>query len=183
VDIPFSTGSGQEEIPIWGAPKTTGLWASFFALNGSTWTAGPVFPSVDLTPSFSPSFPWDADWVVARLKDVADSIEPLPGKKVTITRAFPRDTHGWPAINVQVDSLTPSGNVIGDVLTTKIASGKTAYLKGRLYSLQLSIVAWCSTPEQRSAIGKWLGGSVEEVIESARAIGWEDPTPSFRESE
>lgn len=183
LDIPFPDGSGQMESPIWGALKTAGLSVTIFSQTGGVWAAGPFFAGVDLTPSFAPSFPWDADWLVDRLKDVANTSQPLPGKVVTITRAYPRDTHGWPAINAQVDSLSPMGSAIGDVLKTTISGGQTAYLKGRLYTLQVSMVAWCGTPEQRSALGKWMGGAVETVMDSARALGWEDPSASFRESE
>ena len=74
--------------------------------------------------------------------------------------------------------------MIGDVMGTTMGSnGQISQTKGKLYSLQLSIVGWCATPEERSALGAWLGGAMEVVLDAARAIGWEDPTVSFHETE
>ena len=172
---------------FWSAPATVGQCIQFYAFTpGGAWETGPSFTGVDLTPNYSTAFPWSADWVVQRLKEIALHVPPFPnGKILTITRAFPRDTHSWPAVNVQVDALTPSGPIIGDVMNSapQTASNTIVYTKGRLYSLNLSITGWCGTPEERSLLGQWMGGALEVVMDAAVAVGWPDPSANLRESE
>jgi hypothetical protein len=180
-----SPNGGSSQSSFWGAPKTSGIILTVFTQDtDGNWDDGVAVTGFDLTPSFSWEFPWDADWVVNRIQDVADTVQPLSGKTVRVTRAFPRDTHAWPAINVQVDALTPTATFIGDI-EKGVDNGDytTTMTKGRIYSLQLSIVGWCGTPEERSALGAWMGGALEVVLDASRAMGWEDPSVSFRESE
>ena len=175
---------GMTQAAFFGAPMATGIVVTVFTETGGVWDSGVAVSGYDLQPFFSWTFPWDADWVVGRIQDVATTLQPLPGKTVRVTRAFPRDTHAWPAINVQVDLLTPVAPMVGDMLgTTMSGNFETSQTRGKLYSLQLSITGWCATPEERSALGAWMGGAMEVVLDAARAIGWADPTVSFRESE
>jgi len=172
---------------FWGAVGVTGLCVQFYGLTlGGAWEAGPSFTDVDLTPNYAASFPWSADWVVQRLQEIAAHAPPFPnGKDLRVTRAFPRDTHSWPAVNVQVDAMTPTGLVIGDVLGADSHPDalSIAYKRGRLYSLALSVTGWCGTPEERSLLGEWMGGALEVVQDAASALGWPDPSSNLRESE
>jgi hypothetical protein len=83
-----------------------------------------------------------------------------------------------------VDGLNPIASFIGDSMGGTMGGNyQTAQTKGKLWSLQLSIVGWCATPEERSALGAWMGGAMEVVLDAARAVGWQDPTVSYKESE
>jgi len=184
VMTPPPTGVGIAQESFWDAEAATGEILTVFTQTGGVWDQGIALTGFNLSPFFSWDFPWDADWVVNRLQDVAKKIQPLPNKTVRITRAFPRDTHGWPAINVQVDALNPMATMVGDMMAgLQTGSYQTDLTKGKLWTLQLSLVGWCETPEQRSALGPWMGGAMEVVLAAARALGWADPVISYKESE
>jgi hypothetical protein len=175
---------GTTQAGFFGAPMTAGLVLTVFTKTSGVWDTGVSLSGFNLQAAFSWEFPWDADWVVARIQDVATTIQPLPSKVVRVTRAFPRDTHAWPAINVQVDGLNPCSTFIGNMMQGVMGGNfQTSLTKGKLWTLQLSIVAWCATPEERSALGAWLGGAMEVVLDAARAIGWADPVATYKESE
>jgi hypothetical protein len=194
LDVPSYGYPGPQDLPsngpqtqqaFWGAPMTTGIVLTVFGQNTSgVWDSGVAITGYSLVPFFSTIFPWDADWVVNRLQDVASTIQPIVGKTIRVTRSFPRDTHGWPALNVQVDNLSPMGTFIGDMgAAVQTGAFSTSFTKVRLWTLNLSITGWCATPEERSALGAWLGGAMEVVLDASRGLGWEDPAVSLRESE
>jgi len=174
---------------FWGAPATVGVRVKFYGLTPlGAWEIGPLFAGVSLVPSFAVDFPWSPDWVVARLAEIAINLPPFTnGKPLRVTRAFPRDTHSWPAVNVQVDAMNPAGTIVGDYASganTAASPGPVlSYSKVRLYGLTLSITGWCGTPEERSLLGRWMGTALEVVLDAAAAIGWPDPSPSLRETE
>lgn len=171
---------------LWGAPQAAGQVLTWFCAQDGTWEAGPVVAGVDLSSFWDARFPWAPEWIVARLQEVAAAHPPLPaGKPLRVSRAFPRDTATWPMLNVQVDSLAPTGEMIGNLRrstgdTVVPAKGKAL---GRIWQAQLSLNAWCGAPEERSLLAPWLGAALELLLEMGKAEGWKSPTFTLHESE
>jgi hypothetical protein len=191
VDLPL--GVNPLVAAFFGAPKAAAQVASFFVQFGPDpsdpvgipggWQAGPVVTGINLASSFSGSYPWSPEWVVDRLQDVAAATPPFASKPVKITRSFPRDTHAWPSVSVQVDNMTPLPAFVGGVTGSTGPLPAHRHRRGRLYTQTLSVVAWCGNPEERTVLGRWIGMALEVVLDSARFVGWNDPSFTISESE
>lgn len=182
----LSLSSGAWRGTAWGMSRVGGLTASWFAKvpdDGGIWVEGPVVEMVDLTPDWATGLAWFPDWVTDRLQEMADTNPPFLSKSITIRRSFPRDVVGWPTVSVQLDSLAPSAQVIGDFLGASGAVVGSSKEKGRILAMTVSIVGWSATPEDRSRLGVWLGGAVGLLADMGRYAGLIEPSWSMEESE
>lgn len=175
-------GGGRWGGSFFGAApeKASVAW---FAETANGWEAGPVLREVALAPAFDVHFPWLKGWLVDRLREVAASLPPFPaGRTFPITYAFPRTVQGLPALNVQIDAITPSAVFEGDLLGADALAGGT-FARGRLYSLNASLVGWSATPEDRDRLSAWLLKAMEVILDAARFSEFLEPACSFEESE
>lgn len=164
----------------WGMPKAPGQFVTWWVAEDGVWAAGPVTTSVDLSPHWIAEFPWAADWIVARLNDALSEHLPFSGDRMLrVTRAYPRDTSAWPMLNVQVDSMHPAGEFLGQLRRVTESTVK----KGRLWQASISLVGWCSTPEDRSSLARWLGGAMELLCSMGGFEGWVNPSFTLSETE
>jgi hypothetical protein len=147
------TGHGQWRGIFFGEAPIV-VTVAWFAETKDGWFDGPLVFGVSLKPSFDVHVPWVKGWMVERLLEVARSLPPFSnGKTLGITVAFPRSIQGLPSLNVQIDSLMPSSVVDGDLLGGDAQVGGV-HQRGRLYNITLSLVGWCTTPEERDRLSR-----------------------------
>ena len=178
--VPDSTGL-EWHTNFYGAIRSEAV-VSFFVKEAGVWTAGPVVEGVPLVWAFSGmDFPWVKRWVVDRLQEAALELAPLGSERsIKVSGAFPRDTGGFPIVTVQVDSVAPAGESVGRALSSV---GSLPTLRGTNYNLNLSVVAWAETPEDRDDMAVWLGNALECLIQTLPGIGCSEPSANLEESE
>lgn len=178
--------SGIMVASVWGAPKASEQYVTWFVAENGVWAAGPVTEHVNLSPTWDAAFPWAADWIVSRLNDALVNHPPFAGgKTLRVTRAYPRDTSAWPMMNVQVDSMSPAGEFVGQLrrVTGPTVSPASTVQKGRLWQASISLIGWCGTPEDRAVLARWLGGAMELICSMGGYEGWINPSFAMSESE
>jgi len=180
VSVDLAVGSdGTWWSHLWGAPRVSGLVVTWFCQIGGVWTLGPTVTGVDLTTQGSSEFPWVLDWIVDRLQEMAADL-PLPGTKaLAIRRTYPRDVTGWPMLSVQLDSLSPAAQFIGE---SQGVVGSSLN-EGRIYSATLSLVGWTDKPEDRSRVGQWVAEAMDILLDLAPHAGMSEPSFTIEESE
>lgn len=182
--MPVDLASAPVGMPwiqtLFGAPRLPGLTLSWFASFGGVWEAGPVVTGVDLSPQGTSEFPWILDWLVDRLQESAQDRPLASNRNLLVRRTYPRDTTGWPMLSVQVDSVSPTGQMLGESEGAAVGGTRD---EGRVYSVSISLVGWCDQPEDRSLVGQWLIQSLTPILDVAAYAGMSEPSFTVEESE
>ena len=188
VEIPLGDTPGDGEIcyaAFLKAPASEGVVASWFAkLTSGGWIAGPVVTEIDLTSRYAAAFPWMKDTIIDLLKQAAADAPPSlqDGRTLAIRTAFPRDSHAMPCLSVQMTAVPTGFTMIGDSSESGTLTG-TAARKVRAYNVNVDIISWTDTPEEREIIAPWLGNACMAAVDTLPFFGAHEPTFSVNESE
>lgn len=161
----------------WKLPILDGQTVSWFVqLDPGGWEAGPVVPGVDLRASFTSSVNNPLHWFLDRLKAL-ESISPvIASRRFEFREAYPRDTAGWPAASVLMDSFVPAPAGTWDLEHTEGTDVGEHREFGVLYHASMSCIAWSETPEDRQVVFRWLAERLPIIRKFAPFAGLMEPT-------
>lgn len=180
LDLVHIGGPGEWRGNFFGWSKSS-INIHFFAHTAAGWQGPKTIPAALPWRYTEADFPWIRPWVVDRLQEIADRLAPLgSGQRVKVSGVFPEDTVAFPIVTVQVDSVAPAGESIGRVMERHTDG---TIIRGTLYNLSFSVVAWTNTPEERDDLAAWMGQAMEVLVEILPAVECMEPSASIEESE
>lgn len=155
---------------------------SWFCRVASGWLAGPQVPC-NFVAEWEVVFPFLKPWAVStlqRLNRERPAMDVDLPRKLTIRTAYPRDNIALPSISVQFEALPQGQPVLGDYaasLGVNLAEQRVPW------SISLSVVCWCETPEDRDALTPWFLQAMTALGSLSPMVGLAEPSYQFSEGE
>lgn len=153
---------------------------SWFARTGSGWNAGPVVPA-NFEAAWSAKFSYLKTWAATTLQRLEREGLPLgENGKVHVRTSYPRDTFPLPCLSVQFEAAPQVQTVLGNFAAAPAAQISQERVP---WSMSLSVVLWCDTPELRDEITPWFLQAMTALGSLSPMVGLAEPSYQFNESE
>lgn len=173
---PIKNGLGYE-AGLAAGPMT----ACFFAETAAGWQTGPVVTGFDLTSTWTAQFDYPKQWAVDTLKQMEKDTQPLGSStRLEIRSSFPRDDIPLPCLSVQFEAAPQAQKILGNLaqsLSTQVEEQRIPW------NVQLTIVCWAETPEDRDMLAPWFGEVMQALAALAPFTNLAEPVYQFQESE